>query len=154
MQDYCREAGVAVVFVRELPGTHVSGATRWLSSDKAMIILSLRHKQNDHFWFSFFHEAGHILHHRKRDIFIDIEGASPYSHEEKEANDFASDFLIPKEKYENFIKTLDKISKESVLKFANKIEIAPGIIVGRLQHEGKLPFTHLNKLKRTITLTE
>ena len=54
-----------------LPKTCVSGATRWVGSDKAIIQLSLRYKTNDHLWFTFFHEAGHILLHGKKELFIE-----------------------------------------------------------------------------------
>ena len=65
MQKLCADAGVAVVFVPSIPKTGVSGATRWLNKDKAIIQLSLRYKTDDHLWFTFFHEAGHILLHGK-----------------------------------------------------------------------------------------
>jgi len=55
----CAQAGVALVFVPALPGTHVSGVARWVGG-KPLIQLSLLGKWNDGFWFSFFHEVGHI----------------------------------------------------------------------------------------------
>ena len=67
------EAGVALTFVPELPKTRLSGSARWLTKDKALIILSLRHRTEDHFWFTLFHEAGHILLHGKKKLFIDDE---------------------------------------------------------------------------------
>lgn len=59
--------------VPELKDTYISGATEWLSVDKALIIMSLRYKSNDHFWFTFFHESGHILLHNKKEVFIDTK---------------------------------------------------------------------------------
>jgi hypothetical protein len=61
MTKLCSAAGVTVVFVRELSKTSVSGATRWLSHNRPLIQLTLRHKCDDMFWFSFFHEAGHVV---------------------------------------------------------------------------------------------
>jgi addiction module HigA family antidote len=72
LQEICARSGVAVVFVRQLPRSRVSGATRWLSPTKAIIQLSLRYRTDDHLWFTFFHEAGHILLHGKRDVFIEV----------------------------------------------------------------------------------
>lgn len=143
----CSGCGVAVVFTPELPKTRVSGATRWLSADKALIQLSLRYKSDDHLWFSFFHEAGHIIKHGKKEIFI--EGASMDMLETKEegANRFASDFLIPRTKYSKFIKDTP-FSRSKIKDFASSIGIAPGIIVGRLQHDKMLPVTHCNDLKK------
>lgn len=95
MQELCANAGVAVVFVPALPKTGVSGATRWLNSNKAIIQLSLRYKTDDHLWFTFFHEAGHILLHGKKELFL--EGANGLDEgKEEEANRFAQEELIPK----------------------------------------------------------
>ncbi|MHB1330034.1 MAG: ImmA/IrrE family metallo-endopeptidase [Gemmatimonadales bacterium] len=92
LRDSCAAAGVVVVFVPELPKTRVSGATRWVTAEKALIQLSLRYKTNDHLWFTFFHEAAHILLHGKRLIFIESNGSSE-AEEEAQANAWASDWL-------------------------------------------------------------
>jgi len=143
----CAGCGVAVVFIPALPKTRASGVTRWLSPEKALIQLSLRYKTDDHLWFSFFHEAGHILKHGKRKIFIDGDDTEMDEIKEDEANRFASDFLIPRKDYIQFIKT-DKFSKTLIDRFAEKIKIAPGIVVGRLQHDSLLPMSYCNDLKR------
>lgn len=152
MRRLCAEAGVALVFVSELPGTHLSGATRWMSKDKALIILSLRHKRDDHFWFSFFHEAGHIVLGSKKNIFLD-EMNSWTDAEEELANDFASGTLIPKDDYQEFLGK-GEFTITSVREFAKKQGIAPGIIVGRLQHEGIVRWSALNSLTRKFELVE
>ena len=69
--DLCRAAGVALVFVPEPPATRAYGATRWITSSKAILQLSLRGKTDDFLWFTFFHETAHILKHGKRDVFIE-----------------------------------------------------------------------------------
>lgn len=140
----CAEVGVVVVFAPAPTGCPVIGATRWLTPDKALIMLSLRHKSNDHFWFGFFHEAAHILFHGKRMLFLEINGGMENKHE-REANEFAANFLIPKEK----AKTLCDLARTrlAVGAFADEIGVAPGIVVGRMQHEGYLPMSHLNGLK-------
>lgn len=143
--DACAAAGVAVVFVPELPETRACGATRWLSSAKALIQLSLRYKTNDHLWFTFFHESGHIVKHGKRDIFI--ESKQTEGVKEAEADQFSADFLIPRAKYESFVAG-GPISEGRVREFAREVGIAPGIVVGRLQHDKKLPPSHLNNLKQ------
>ena len=78
MRSLCNGAGVAFVLVPRLAKTSVSGAARWLSPRKALIQQSDRYKTNDHFWFTFFHEAAHIILHSKRDVFVD-EVDGPYS---------------------------------------------------------------------------
>ena len=141
----CAECGVAVVFVPELPKIRACGATWWLNPGKAVIQLSLRYKSDDQLWFSFFHEAGHIILHGKKEIFI--EGDNMASDKEKEADSFASDILIPPKKYKQFIQA-GKWSKDAIRDFASELGIAPGIVVGRLQHAGTMPYSHCNDLKR------
>jgi HTH-type transcriptional regulator / antitoxin HigA len=142
--DICAFAGVAVVFIPELPNTGVHGATRWIGN-KAVIQLSLRYKSNDHLWFTFFHEVGHIIRHGRKEIFI--EGNGMVSEKEEEANAFARDRLIPPDIFRQFIQSWDGRSLSSIEVFAKKIKIAPGIVVGRLQHDNRLPNSHGNGLK-------
>ena len=146
----CAEAGVAVVFVPELPKMRTSGATHWLNSDKAIIQLSLRYKTDDHLWFTFFHEAGHILLHGKRDFFLEGTGIVSVEDQEKEneANKFSADILIPPRDLQRFLTSISQISKANIIEFANEIGIAPGIVVGRLQHDKILPSSHCNDLKQ------
>lgn len=143
------QAGVAVVFIPELQGVKVSGATYWLTAHKPVIQLNLRYKTNDHLWFTFFHEAAHILLHEKRLIVEDLDGKREL---EDEANTFSGNFLIEQKEYQRFVRSR-KFSKASVSTFAEKVDIAPGIVVGRLQHDQYLPFTHLNDFKIHYTWT-
>ncbi len=164
----CAGAGVAVAFTQELPNTHVSGAARWLTPQKAIIQITLRYKTDDQFWFTFFHEAAHILLHGKRQgVFIDkndpmsdtgddviVDGATEIHDErtENEANDWASNFLIP----DSELKKLPRppLSKRSIVTFATRLGISPGILIGRLQHDRMLPFTHMNDLKKKLVWAE
>ena len=139
----CAEVGVVVVFEPAPTGCPATGATRWLTPDKALIMLSLRHKTNDHLWFAFFHEAAHIILHGKKMLFLEINGDDNTL--EREADEFASNFLIPKQKAEA-IRFLAPTTK-TVKAFAEEVGVAPGIVVGRMQHEGYLAMNYLNKLK-------
>ena len=145
MTALCANSGIAAVFTPEMPGCKVNGATYWASPEKAVIQMSLRYKTDDHLWFTFFHEAGHILEHGKREVFIEYEGQKDKS--EEEASFFASEKLIPKSELQNFI-TGGRFGSNAVMAFADRLGIAPGIVVGRLQHDGIIPFSHLNGLKR------
>jgi addiction module HigA family antidote len=143
MVGRCAAAGVAVVLIPEMKKCPVSGLTRWLTKDKAMIQLSLRYKTNDQFWFSFFHEAGHILKDGKKEVFI--HDGEEDDDRETNANRFAADFLIPpsERKHLGALKTEDE-----VVRFAKRVGIAPGIVVGRMQKEGLLQWgSPFNKLK-------
>lgn len=150
VKKLCAEAGVAVVFIPQLPKTRASGATHWLNPHKALIQLSLRYKTDDHLWFAFFHEAGHILLHGKRDVFLEGQGVAPVEDmsKEEEANTFAADILIPPADLKRFLASGQQNTKAGIKQFAASISIAPGIVVGRLQHDGVLPPSHCNDLKR------
>lgn len=155
----CATAGVAVVFAPALPKTRVSGATRWLTPDKVMVALSDRFKKDDQFWFSFFHELGHVLLHGKRLTFMDDSDnlSSAHGHEdpaEDEANGFAANTLIPPSHAADYQQLRAKPMPFTRIEvFAHAIGIAPGIVVGRLQHDGALQWKHGHDLKRTVTLT-
>jgi addiction module HigA family antidote len=142
MIELCAKAGVALVLVPEIRGAPVSGAAKWLTASKAMICLNLRGKSNDRFWFTFFHEAGHILNDSKKETYIDVDYKD--DPREENANRFAASLLIPEEHEEDLQELL---SYQSVEAFAEEIGIAPSIVVGRLQCEGIVPYSHLNKLK-------
>jgi len=138
----CANCGIAVVFVPTPGQCPMSGATKWLSANKALLLLSLRHKTNNHLWFAFFHEIAHILKH-KRQLFL--EGKNNFIADtdlETEADNFAADILIPK-KYD--LHALNY--KKDIVDFSEKIGIAPGIVVGRMQHKGIIPWSRFNDLK-------
>ena len=116
---------MVVAFVREFPKTHVSAATRWLAPNKALIQMSCIHKMDDHFWFSFFNDASHILHDRKKDIFIHVNDHD--SKAEIHANSFAADFLIPAKDYKLFIDN-GAFDKNSTSVFAQTNGIPSGIV--------------------------
>jgi Zn-dependent peptidase ImmA (M78 family) len=138
----CADAGVAVVFVQEMKKVPWHGATKWLSPSKAMILLNLRGKSEDQFWFSFFHEAGHVLNDGKKDVYIN-DGKSDSLVEQK-ADAFAADILIPA-KYNPKITAFR--SKAQVIDLARKLNLAPGIVAGRYQRlTGK--WNLFNGLKR------
>jgi len=145
----CANAGVAVVFVPELPGIGMSCATQWLTPTKALMQLSLRYKTDDHFWFAFFHAAGHLLRHGKRQVFLEVDQQKRTVAEE-EADIFAANILIDPIQWQQFVKRNYYHSKAGIEKFAQEVGIVPGIVVGRLQHEGCLPFDHHNELKRRL----
>ncbi len=147
----CNEAGVALALVKPLPRTALSGAAWWLSPRKAVIQLTARHKTDDHLWFSFFHEAAHLLLHSKKGVFVD-ESNENGTELETQANEWASNTLIPPRAWQRFAGTSPR-SAHVVRAFAEEQGIAPGIVVGMLQHKGLLPWTHLNALKVRLDWT-
>ena len=126
----CAEAGVAVVFVREMKKAPWNGATKWLNSQKVMVLLSLRGKSEDKFWFSFFHEAGHVLYDNKRELLIN-DGNPQNDPREQRADKFAADTLIS-EKYNARIISIR--TKAELRTLAAQLGVSPGIVAGRYQH--------------------
>lgn len=142
----CNSAGVAFSIVPGLKGTALSGAARWLNPRKALIQQTARHLSNDHFWFTFFHEAAHLLLHSKKEVFVDeIKGDG--SDIEDEANRWAANFLVPRNAWENFMASQPRSGAE-VREFAEQQGIAPGIVVGMLQHDKVIAWKNLNGLKQ------
>lgn len=147
----CAAAGVCLVVTHEIEGARTHGATRWLWSGRPLIQLSLRFRWSDIFWFTFFHEAKHILDGSKRAIYIEQPNgdAEDPTDEERQADEFASDFLIPKERA-RVLRTIGSL--DEVEMFADDLGIHPGVVVGRLQHEGIWPHTHGNGLRQRLEL--
>lgn len=156
MQNLCRDSGVILLFIPSLPRLHISGMTRWLSPDTPVIQLSFYGKQNDRFWFTFFHEVAHILLHDKQRIFVDdwgneTEKNPEIKEQENEADVWSREFLISP----NHNRELSSLkSKSAVIEFAKRIEIHPGIVVGRLQHDGLIRKDWMNDLKENFCLED
>ncbi len=148
VQALCASAGVAVVIVRAPNGCRASGATLFLSDQQALLQLSFRYLVDDQFWFSFFHEAGHLLLHGRKGFFLEGMG-TPTTPQEEEANAFAERILIPLQWRDEMLSL--RTSSDEVIKFARKIGIAPGIVVGQLQFHRRVKPSHLNGLKRRFT---
>ena len=128
------------VVVPNLKNAPINGATRWINPKKALLQMSIRNKYADIFWFSLFHELGHIIHHSKKTINIDFaENRTGLPKEESEADLFASNSLIPSKNYEEFT-TTGNFSIVAIKEFAKKLGIDSDIVIGRLQHDGLLPY--------------
>jgi HTH-type transcriptional regulator / antitoxin HigA len=147
-------AGVAFVLTPELRGVRLSGAARWIGVDKSLIQVSLRHKTEDQFWFTVFHEARHLL-GRKHIDFVDDEDsgqAAADDADEVEADRFARDTLLPPDDYDAFVAACD-FSASAIRAFAKNQNIATGIVVGRLQRDKHVPRTHHRDLKKSVSFT-
>jgi HTH-type transcriptional regulator/antitoxin HigA len=158
LQTECAAAGVRVVFVKPFKGTKLSGAAFWPSTDTGPIVqLSLRHKTNDHLWFSFFHEAAHVVLHSldKQQVFADDDQGQGDGLE-KEADEWAATMLVPKEAFSELKREVRECSqaamscKPIINQWATELGIHAGILVGMLQHDGELPWSHLNAMKQRL----
>lgn len=151
-QEALREAGVALVVVPEFAGTRLSGAARWLDRESAVVQLSVRHKTDDQLWFSCMHEIGHLLDLPGRDFFDEllIGGAEAGEEAEQRANTYARNALIDPDAYTSFVE-FGVYNEQVVREFAADQDVAVGVVVGRLQHDGHLTHRQLSYLKLRIT---
>lgn len=145
LQKRCAESGVAVTIVRAPAGCRASGATKFINPQKALLHLSFRYLTDDQFWFTFFHEAGHLILHGSTQLFL--EGIETESEsKEMEANEFAENILVPPKMKK---KLLDlPLNTREVIRFSVEVGVSPGVVVGQLQHFNVIGRNHLNRLKR------
>ncbi len=143
LEERLAQCGVALVVCPHFPKTKAHGATFHLRDDKVVLMITIRGRWADIFWFSLFHEIGHILKHSLKEIILEDE---ENSQREVEADQFASETLIPQSEYEQFIDS-SRINERNVRAFARQIGIHPGIVVGRLQHEKRIKQNWMNSLR-------
>jgi HTH-type transcriptional regulator/antitoxin HigA len=144
------ESGVALVYVTHFTNIRVSGAVRWIG-DHPIIQLSTYYKWSDIFWFNLFHEIGHLLLHSKKEKFIEYDKSDNpiLSDKEKEADEFAGNELIPCKKYLKFCEK--DFSEKRIIVFARSLGIHPGIVAGRLCHDGKAEWNEMSDLRSKIS---
>jgi HTH-type transcriptional regulator/antitoxin HigA len=148
LRQMLADAGVALIMLPHLLKTYANGATFWLSPEKAVLMMSIRGRWSDIFWFSLFHELAHILLHDRRLTFIEGGNANPdVKRQEDEADVFAANHLISETDYAELLKA-PVFGATAVQAFSQRIGIHPGIVVGRLQHDGRLSVgTPLNRMR-------
>ncbi len=144
LQRRCAACGVAVLVIKAPDGCRASGAVRILARGRRMILLSARYLTDDHFWFTFFHEAGHLLLHDGEALLL--EGVGTISDkEESEANEFAANVLIPPDRRQEMLDL--PFDAKAIMRFAKDIGVSRGVVVGQLQHVGKIKHGHFRNLK-------
>jgi HTH-type transcriptional regulator/antitoxin HigA len=151
LQKICFNAGVIVLYTPCLPKVPVHGSTRWLG-DVPLIQLSARYKTNDKFWFTFFHEIGHILLHGKKYISIEnIQHSDQDVDKERQADDFAIKYTFSEEEEKEVMNSFP-LSSEKVLNFAKKFNTHPALIIGRFQKKEKIHYSEHREFIESINL--
>lgn len=150
----CSNCGVAVGIVPTPTGCRASGATKFVSKDKAILLLSFRYLSDDQFWFTFFHEAGHLILHNKKSIHLEINDKDNriVNEEETEANAFAAEILMPYMLHDKLRNIRGNMKK--IISLAIEAGVSPGIVVGQLQYLGYIDFKYLNGYKRRYNWDE
>jgi HTH-type transcriptional regulator/antitoxin HigA len=122
-----------------------------VSPNKSMILMSFRHRSDDQFWFTLFHEIGHLLLHEAA-TFVDQDDTSDDDQSEREANHFASASLIPLDR----VAELEDLNpnRNSILRFSRSVGVSPGVTVGQLQYRRVIGHNEMNGLKRRWTWDE
>lgn len=145
LTEMLADCGIALVFLPDIGGFFLHGAT-FYDRNKIVIGLTVRGKDADKFWFSLFHELGHIL----KGHISNIEGAT--DEDEQDADSYARQTLIADEDFDSFTQA-GQFTAETMQGFANKEGIDVGILVGRLQKEGYIQYGRFNELKTKYDLT-
>lgn len=128
------DCGVCLAIAPAPTGCRASGAVFFDQSEHAVLLLSFRYLSDDHFWFSFFHECGHLIFHSEQGLFLEGKGTKNCA-QEIEADQFAAEILVPSE-FRDEMKALSLSNPRQVLKFAKKVGVSPGILIGQLQNGG------------------
>lgn len=150
LQDACAECGVLVVFTPYFKNTKVNGAVRWIG-DNPLIQLNSRGTYSDIFWFTFFHEIGHILLHGKKENFLDFDKNTKNIKEEKEADKFAANILISENRYEKLI-LKKSLSIDDAKYFADSEGVDFGVLIGRFAHDNLLSWSKAKGFRKKINI--
>ncbi|MBG0770807.1 MAG: ImmA/IrrE family metallo-endopeptidase [Anaerolineaceae bacterium] len=142
VKEHFNKAGIHFVISPHLDKTFLDGASFFTPDGSPVIALTLRYDRLDNFWFTLFHELGHIKLHLAKDssqaFFDDTnhdedQDSTPH---EKEANQFAWETLIPQEYWEKeLLPYFGDLTSEEISAFAEDLDISPAIIAGRIRYE-------------------
>jgi len=141
LQNLCAECGVALIYMPQIPKAPIYGATRWIKKNSIPLLqITDRRKDNNAFWFTFFHECGHILLHGKKDIYLEgLESIEQDETKEAEANNFAAKKLI-KDSQMNEILKCDSFDEKKIDYFSKKFRIHQNIILAQLKRKGLIAY--------------
>ena len=154
MKQIFAECGVAFVLLPNLKNSGVNGAVKWVNEDRVVLAINNRRLYADVFWFSLFHEIRHVLQRKTKTTFISYtedEMIEENKKLEEDADCFATNYLIPPAELQK-LSPSKYISDEEIVAFANSIGIHPGIVAGRLQHEGIIPPNRCARLKEKYVI--
>lgn len=149
MRAIFAECGVAFVLLPNLKNSGVNGAVKWINDGRVVLAMNNRRLEADVFWFSLFHEIRHVLQRKIKTVFISYGEKEMIEMNEKleeDADNFAMNYLIPTSAFKRFSPNR-YTSDAEIVKFAESIGVHPGIVAGRLQHEGILLPNRSSKFK-------
>jgi len=152
LQMLCLNAGVVLLFTPKLPKVPLSGSTRWINNTP-LIQLTARYKRNDNFWFTFFHELGHIILHGKKYISLEnVNFTASDPEKEEEAHQFAIKHTFTQEQEKEILQN-QIITEQDIIDYSEKFNTHPAMIIGRLQHDGIIHYSVGSKFIEPIDLS-
>lgn len=127
------KCGIIFCVVHHFKGAPVQGFIKQTDDNKVLLCLTIRGGAADRFWFTLFHEIGHIVNGDLNVRFVDFDSVS--NEMEEKADKFAVDTLIPAELFDNFVKSRLYDRWEYIERCAEKANVPPIIVLGRLRKE-------------------
>lgn len=151
IKEIFQESGVRFVLIPHLKNSGINGLVKW-NGESPLLAMNDRNLTSDRFWFVLFHEIKHLLQGKRKESIVDfdIQTAKGISLKQQdfeiEADEYSQNLLIPLSRYHDFVSKQD-FSKANIISFSREINVNPSILVGRLQHDGKIPYTYFHDLK-------
>lgn len=150
LREIFSECGVAFVLLPYLKNSGINGAVKWINQDRVVLAMNDRRLNADTFWFSLFHEIKHVLQQKTKTVFVSANKQEMKAIDDKletEADYFAQNILIPAKEYCRF-EPSKYTSDAEIIAFARQIGIHPGVVAGRLQHDGIIAPNRCSTLKQ------
>lgn len=148
LRELLLECGIVLVGLPKLQNANLNGATKKFRNGSVLLLITDRNKRSDIFWFSLIHELGHIYYD---DFYSDYKDKDTYREKEERANQFALDFFIPQELYQEFLEKSD-FSAVAITEFADRLELCPSILIGRLQNDKYIGYDKFSYLKKNYNM--
>jgi HTH-type transcriptional regulator/antitoxin HigA len=150
------EAGIRFVVVEGLPGSRIDGAAFWLDAHSPVVAMTIRYDRLDSFWFTLMHELAHVKNGDGASldenlVGDDSEATDTKAESERKADEFSGNFLVADREFNSFVARVGPLySRLKIAGFANRLQIHPGIVVGRLQKTKRIPYSHHRELLEKV----
>lgn len=132
--------GVSFEVVEHFRGAPVQGFIKQTDKDKVILCLTIRGKKADRFWFSLFHEIGHLINGDLNVRFVDFDSVK--SETEAAADKFARNTLIDDSMYSAFVQANKYHNLHDIKEFSNKAGVPHWITIGRLHNDEWLDWSY------------
>lgn len=144
LRDIFSECGINFAIVKNFKGAPVQGVINRKADNTLSLIMTNRGKYADIFWFTLFHEVGHIIYNDFDKNLIDYDDIK--NDNEDKANEFSANVLIDSDKYKQFLLEGD-YSIAKISDFCKINKIPSFVLIGRLQKEKHIAYNLYGKEK-------